>query len=208
MKLLSRSAVFATLAMLAVTSSIGQSSPGICDNIELLRAVRIIDSACTPSFCDVSKLRQLEGIEKSDLLRALSDPTLSPRHIFFPSGKTKLSEAFDWQTIKKSQIDSIADITDPDNAVVFIIGYASAKGSVETNLRLSRERMYGVWDYLANVRHLRCKLIKGAWVGKTTLQLDKSDTTLFNLYPRDYRDDSLILNQAVHVFIYPCASRI
>ena len=209
MRLAFRTAVLAALTSLLIsTSGTGQDTPGICNNVDMLRAVRIIDQACRDSFCDSTKLHEIEGIQKSDLLRALSDPSLSPRHIFFPSGKTALKDSFDWGTIKRSQLDSIADISNPNQAVVFIIGYASITGSAAKNVRLSRERMESVYDYLQNVRHVRCRKIKGAWVGNTTLQLDKSDATLFNLFPRDYRNDNLILNQAVHVFIYPCADKI
>jgi outer membrane protein OmpA-like peptidoglycan-associated protein len=204
-----RTTVLATVTILLLGgTTTGNGASGICDNVDILRAVRIIDEACIKNFCDVEKLHELEFIKKSDLLRALSDPSLSPRHVFFPKGKTSLNEAFDWNTIKKTQLDSIADDTDPENSVLFIIGYASRTGSVETNIRLSRERMLSVYNYLVNVRHVRCKVIKGAWVGKSTLQLDGSDANLFNLYPRDYREDELVLNQAVHVFIYPCRDRI
>lgn len=205
-KLVTASVALAML--LSGSATTGKGASGICDNIDILRAVRIIDEACQESFCDSSKLHELEYIKKSDLLRALSDPSLSPRHIFFPKGKTSLNDAFDWNTIKKSQLDSIADDTDPEHSVLFIIGYASRTGSVETNIRLSRERMLSVYHYLLDERHVRCKTIKGAWVGKTTLQLDQSDANLFSLYPRDYREDDLVLNQAVHVFIYPCSDRI
>lgn len=181
---------------------------GICENADLLNAVRIIDGACSAEFCDAQKLREIENVNRGDLLRALRDPFLMPVHIFFPANKTRLNEAFDWETIKQDQLRTISSLNDPKETVIFIIGYASSTGEEGMNVRLSRDRMYGVYFYLKNVLGVKCRYIKGAWVGKTILQLHESDAPLLGLSPRDYRDDPLILNQAVHVFIYPCGSKI
>lgn len=192
------------LALIAVTHDARAASAGICQNVDLLNAVRIIDTACTPQFCDPAKLKELENVTRSDLLRALRDPQLMPVHIFFPSGKRKLNEAYDWATIKEDQLRTISDLNNPSETTIFIIGYASNTGDDAMNVNLSRDRMYAVYFYLKNVLKVKCKLIKGAWVGKTVLQLHESDAQLLNLVARDYRSDPLILNQAVHVFIYPC----
>lgn len=196
-------AVIAIMA-LSYATNVSPATPGICENVDLLNAVRIIDSACTPEFCNPAKLREIESVTRSDLLRALRDPRLMPVHIFFPSGKAALSDAFDWPTIKEDQLKTIANLDNPEETSIFIIGYASKTGDEATNVSLSRDRMYAVYFYLKNVLKVKCKFIKGAWVGKTILQLHESDAQLLNLVARDYRNDPLILNQSVHVFIYPC----
>jgi outer membrane protein OmpA-like peptidoglycan-associated protein len=131
-----------------------------------------------------------------------------PVHIFFPSGKTRLTDAFDWTTTKEGQLRTISNLNNPDETIIFIIGYASQTGDEGLNVRISRDRMYSVYFYLKNVLGVKCKSIKGAWVGKTILQLQESDASLLGLTQRDYRGDPLVLNQAVHVFIYPCASHM
>jgi hypothetical protein len=189
--------------------SLGEGPPsGICDNADLLQAVRVIDGACSAEFCDPKKLSEIENVNRGDLLRALRDPYLMPVHIFFPSGKTRLDDAFDWATIKQDQLRTISNLNNPDETVIFIIGYASRTGGEGMNVNLSRDRMYSVYFYLKNVLGVKCKAIKGAWVGKTILQLQESDAPLLGLTARDYRSDPLVLNQAVHVFIFPCASRM
>jgi outer membrane protein OmpA-like peptidoglycan-associated protein len=198
------SLVAGTIALVAAKYDAHAAPPGICQNVDLLNAVRIIDSACTPQFCDPAKLKELENVTRSDLLRALRDPQLMPVHIFFPAGKRKLTDAFDWATIKEDQLRTISDLNDPEHTTIFIIGYASKTGDEAMNVGLSRDRMYAVYFYLKNVLKVKCKLIKGAWVGKTVLQLHESDAQILNLVARDYRSDPLILNQSVHVFIYPC----
>ena len=204
----------ATLSFLAITlfspapRAADTAPSGICDNTDLLQAVRIIDNACSKEFCDPKKLGEIENVNRGDLLRALRDPYLMPVHIFFPSGKTRLNEAFDWETTKEDQLRTISNLNNPDETVIFIIGYASQTGNEGLNVGLSRDRMYAVYFYLKSVLGVKCKYIKGAWVGKTILQLQESDAALLGLNPRDYRKDPLVLNQAVHVFIYPCASRM
>jgi hypothetical protein len=178
--------------------------PPVCANVELRRAIRSINDACTDITCDFSKLRELDDIDKGKLLAALRNPYLRPVHLFFPKGQTQLSDAFDWRTTKKDQLDSIKYIDDPDNTIVFVIGRASATGNRDVNIRLSRERMLSVMDYVRNHLQVKCHKFKGGWLGKDYLQLSRSDATLLNVESRDYREDELILNQAVHVFVFPC----
>src|SRR5207244_252462 len=96
-----------TIAVLPIAFPCEIRADGICDNAELLRAVRVIDNACSVEFCDPHKLREIEDVPRADLLRALRDPSLMPVHIFFPSGKTRLNDAFDWETIKEDQLRTI-----------------------------------------------------------------------------------------------------
>jgi outer membrane protein OmpA-like peptidoglycan-associated protein len=193
--------------LLLVTTSVETypyQRPPVCDNVELRRAIRTIYDACNDITCDFSKLQELEDIDKSKLLAALRNPYLRPVHLFFPSGRTQLQETFDWRTTKQAQLDSVKLLDDPENTIVFVIGRASVTGNRDLNIRLSRERMLSVMDYLKNKLQVRCHKFKGGWLGKEYLQLTPSDATVLNLNGRDYRDDELVLNQAVHVFVFPC----
>jgi hypothetical protein len=176
----------------------------VCDNQELRRAIRSIYDACNDITCDFSKLREIEDIPKGKLLAALNNPYLRPVHLFFPSGHTQLNDAFDWRTTKKDQLDTIKLLDDPDNTVVFVIGRASTTGDRDVNIRLSRERMLSVMHYIQFELRVRCHKFKGGWLGKEYLQLSRSDAALLNVESRDYRNDELVLNQAVHVFVFPC----
>lgn len=178
--------------------------PPVCGNRELRRAIRTINDACADITCDFSKLHELEDIDKGKLLAALRNPYLRPVHLFFPKGQTQLGDIFDWRTTKKAQLDSIKLLDDPQNSVVFVIGRASVTGNHDTNVALSRERMLSVMKYVKDVLQVKCHKFKGGWLGKEYLQLSRSDAALLNLEPRDYRGDELVLNQAVHVFVFPC----
>lgn len=182
-----------------------KGSPVVCENADLRQAIRIIERACTDLSCDFGKLRELDSrVDKPTLLAALRDPYLAPVHLFFPANESSVYGAFDWSTIKKSQVDSLAHLNDPENAVVFVLGRASQTGDYEHNKRLSRERMQSVLKYLKEDLRIRCSRFRGAWFGKEILQLARSDARHLNLEPDDYRQDELILNQAVHVFVFPC----
>ncbi len=200
-----RVAIIAVLVFLAGRAEIySYERPPVCDNRELRRAMRSIYDACNDVTCDFSKLRELQDIDKSKLLAALSNPYLRPVHLFFPSGRTALEESFDWRTTKKDQLDAIRFIDDPANTIVFVVGRASATGDRDMNIRISRERMISVLDYIENRLNVRCHKFKGGWLGKEYLQLSRSDAAYLHLESRDYRNDELVLNQAVHVFVFPC----
>jgi hypothetical protein len=180
--------------------------PRVCTNVELVKAIRIIDGACTDLSCDFTKLKELDArVDKSTLLAALRDPFLQPVHIFFPRGKSDLDQAFDWRTKKEDQLKSIKFINDPANSIVYVIGRASTTGSRDTNITLSRERMRVVMNYIKYTLGVKCHAFHGGWLGREILQLNESDARLLNLEPDDFREDWLVLNQSVHVFVFPCA---
>src|SRR5690348_13858174 len=95
--------ISAAITLLAGDSTYPQQyqRPPVCDNRELRRAIRAIYDACNDVTCDFSKLRELDDIDKGKLLSALNNPYLRPVHLFFPQGKTQLTDAFDWRTTKK-----------------------------------------------------------------------------------------------------------
>lgn len=179
----------------------------ICADQELIKAINIIHEACTDvGGCNFYTLRELdERVDRASLLTALRSPYLYPVHLFFPEGKYQLTDIFDWRITKKAQLDTLASIPNPREAAVYIIGRASFTGDVATNRELSRRRMESVMSYLKRDLGVECAYFKGGWTGKEILQLNDSDARLLNLSPGDFRSDSKILNQAVHVFVFPCA---
>ena len=181
--------------------------PRVCSNLELIKAIRIIDRACNKlSTCDFATLRELDKhVNKSALLQAFRTPELQSVHIFFPRREVDLKRSFDWNTVKKDQLDTIKFLENPDNAVVFVLGRASITGDFELNKRLSRERMRSVMSYLQEELHVRCHSFHGGWLGKEIQQWSMSDSDFLKINHRDFRNDELILNQSVHVFVFPCA---
>src|SRR5260221_13625521 len=117
-------------------------------------------------------------------------------------------KAFDWNTRVKFQLAGLEYVPDPTNMVVFVVAQSSTKGSAERNVRLARERMLNVAAFVKETLHIRSRAFRGAWLGSTILQLNASDATVLGIKPIDYRDDVMILNQSVHVFIFPCADRL
>lgn len=189
----------------ALQTSTPAPRPRVCTNEALREAIRIIERACDEITCKVSTLRELDTrVPKEALLSAFEERELKSVHVFFPMNIFKLEESFDWNTTKKSQLGTLAYLSDPDNSVIFILGRASIVGDPDYNQRLSRERMRGVMEYLKSLG-VRCHSFRGAWFGREILQLTKSDAELVRIERRDYRDDPLILNQSVHVFVFPCA---
>jgi hypothetical protein len=180
--------------------------PRVCRNPELLKAMEVIDRACTGLACDLSQLRQLDTtVDKASLLAALRDPNLMPVHIFFPIARGDVSSSFDWEGAKRDQLAALKYNIDPTNTVIYIVAHSSATGSTEQNIVLSRKRMMSVMQYLRDVLRVPCRSFRGVWLGEETFSLTASDAKLLGIASQDYRDDPLVLNQAVHVFIYPCA---
>jgi hypothetical protein len=183
--------------------------PRVCRNVELLKAIRIIDSACGAMTCDATTLRKLDSeVDRSSLLAAIRDPNLTPVHLFFPIGITEVRHTFDWNSRKRDELATLKYMTDPGNAIVFVLAETSVVGSSEVNQRLSRERMASTIKYLQDVLKVRCHLFRGGWLGESTLQLSEHDASILGIDPADYRHDSFVLNQSVHVFVYPCANLI
>ncbi|MGE0278939.1 MAG: hypothetical protein AB7R40_26400 [Nitrospiraceae bacterium] len=187
------------------------NAQGVCSNPILLKFFETLGAACKTGACDPSVMEELDhAVKKKDLLGALRNPSLSAVHIFFPSARYRLDEAFDWSTIKLDQLAAIeATLNGPhESAIVYVIGKASRVGDPDLNIRLSRERARGVVDYMRTNISDRFNHYHTAWAGEEVLQFEDSDATFLNLQPRDFRDDDLILNQAVHVFIYPCVEEL
>ena len=181
--------------------------PRVCKNPELLKAIRIIDTACTEIKCDASTLQQLDtGVDKPSLLVAMRDKDLSPIHVFFEANQYELTTgALHWSEWKRDQVAMLKYLDDPTNAVVYVLGQASASGPNELNYVLSQKRMISVMRYLEEVLQVKCRSFHGGWLGEDIFQLKPSDARLLNIDPSDYDNDDLKLNQAVHIFVFPCA---
>jgi hypothetical protein len=181
------------------------SLPPVCNNQELIKAVRIIDNACDQVDCDFRELAQLDrNVDKASLLAALTNRDLSPVHLFFPEGKFALQDAFDWDTTKRAHLDRLRYIDRPEDVVVFVLGRASVTGDPMANRDLSWKRMRGVLTHIKSLLQNRCRHFKGAWFGEEILYLEPEDASLLGLRDHEWRNSQLVLNQAVHVFVFPC----
>src|SRR5947209_18036962 len=59
--------------------------PRVCSNLELIKAIRIIDRACNKITCDFATLRELDKrVNKAALLQAFRTSEIQSVHIFFP----------------------------------------------------------------------------------------------------------------------------
>jgi len=186
--------------------------PEVCYNSELTKAIDIISNACNEYECDASSLRQLDTrVKKPLLLTALRDPQLRPVHIFFdhdqPAPDGTIGVALHWDLWKRDHVGTLQSI-DAKNSIVFIIGQASRTGTFDYNFRLSQRRMEVVVNYLKNVLHVQCQSFRGGWLGNDIFQLTLADADFLGIPAREYDNDELKLNQAVHVFVYPCADRL
>jgi hypothetical protein len=198
--------LFAMISMMPAQESGSANLPAICRNKYLLQAVREVDRACTDVSCDFTRLNAIENIPRADLLTALRDANLLPVHIFFPVRESRLESAFDWRTTKRDQLETLRAAS-RQGGKIFLLGKASVTGAPgvkgdEYNRQLSIARMEGVRNYLKALG-IQCEY-KGGFFGREIFQLNKSDARLLNVEPTDFRNDPLILNQAVHVFVYPC----
>ncbi|HEX3071011.1 MAG TPA: hypothetical protein VHX14_20755 [Thermoanaerobaculia bacterium] len=188
--------------------------PKICENETLASAVRVIDSACGAGDCNPETLRQLDKIDRSKLIAAMRSAELYPTHIFFPPDQFAVAAAIDWKAGKDDQLSTFVTNVDRKRSTVYIIGQASITGPstpVENrryNFKLSRQRMAAVMGYLESELHLKCFAIKGGFLGNDIFQLTESDAGNLRIPASDYHNDPLILNQAVHIFAYPCADKI
>lgn len=183
--------------------------PEVCSNEELRKAIRLIRAACNNFNCDLEKLDKIDStVDKATLLFSLRSPQLLPVHIFFPVGKTDLVDAFDWPTIKREQLASIRFLDNPGNSLIFVLGRASTIGDYDKNVLLSQKRASNVMSYIRDTLKVNCKSFHSAWLGETIFQWEISDASFMNIPNRDYRSSRLVLNQSVHVFIFPCADLI
>lgn len=179
--------------------------PRICFNAELLSAIRIINSACHNLECTKDTLRALDAIPKASLLSAMSDPNLHTLHFFFERDKADLASILHWQTVKATHMATLKQI-DAKNSVVFVIGQASnTGGDLKYNEDLSQRRMASVMIHLEFVLKVKCRAFKGGYVGYDIFQLTLSDAALLRIHAGDYDGDVAKLNQAVHIFVFPCA---
>lgn len=182
--------------------------PTVCKNETLLNAIRIVNRACNDVDCNFESLKELNaGVDKSVLFSTLRNNDLKPVHLFFPEDVSDITRAFDWNTIKRSQLTSLR-YDGSEDAVVFVLGRASLTGEKEHNVRLSRERMASVLNYLKLELNMKCKAFRGAWLGNQILYLYESDAATLGISPQDWRSNVLVLNQAVHVFVVPCADLV
>lgn len=194
-----------TFCFLLTGSAIAaQTRPSICANSALKEAVKIILEACSQYECNPLILRKLDtNLDKASVLVALRSLELSPVHIFFPRSVSSIDESFDWETSKKNHLRTLRGLNLPA-ASVFVIGQASSLGSSDYNWHLSRARMQSVLDYISDEVMPGCGAYHHAFLGEDIFQLSLSDASFIGLQPEDYRGDEYILNQSVHVFVYPC----
>jgi len=203
--------VMACLTPAAVAVEPEPGWPSICKQSELLKAIRIIDSACEDlKHCDHRKLKQLDrDIDKPTLFAALRNQYLMPLHFFFPRGKSRVEEMVDWPNMK-TQLASLKFLSDPENSVVFVIGQASTVAPRsgadphEYNFSLSQERMTSVMDYLEKTVNVKCYAFHGGWLGDDVFQLTKTDAARMGIDSAEYENNVETLNQAVHIFVFPC----
>jgi hypothetical protein len=187
----------------------------VCSNTALLDALKVLHRACTPISCNFTELRVLDDARYRDaLLAAFANRDLNAVHVFFPYNESELRPsvghkgAFDWDAGKQSQLNTFKYINQLPSATIYIIGRASATGSAASiahNRKLSQARFASVHYYLKHDLGIVCREFRGAYMGKEVLQLSISDATDYlKISPQAYRNDALILNQAVHVFAVPC----
>lgn len=179
----------------------------VCDNAALKEVFDLISTACRTGECDPKILAQLDSrVNRGQLLGILRNRELSGVHLFFPSNRDEVTNIFDWTVSKSQQLESLRyAVSRPEETVVYVVGKASTTGTFEHNRQLSRERARSVGAWIQSNIRLPFHHIHYAWTGEEYLQFNFSDARSLNLEPQDFRSDDLILNQAVHVFIYPCA---
>ncbi len=196
--------LFCTAAIAGAASAVhGQPSP-VCENEELLKALRILHRACGPLGCDLTTLNTLDDPRYRDaLFAAFSNKDLNPVHIFYPDNVSDLTCCFDWATKKKSQLGTFT-YWNLKASTVYVMGNASTTGSDRQNTALSEQRMDGVRKYLRDDLAIACHDFRGAFMSNRVMQLDDRDAKFLQIAELDYRNSPLVLNQAVHVFAVPC----
>ncbi len=196
-----------TLGLLALTFWSGTGRGGICDNVQLMRSIRIIDSACHDiSGCNFDALQELEQLDADRLLEAWASPEVGALHIFFPQSVYDVTLSHDWDEVR-DHLESMKYLTATAQATIYVIGQASRTGSFDKNVHLSRKRMQSVSLYLRDVLKIECREIRGGYLGARFMQLRRRDAQRLKLHPNSYRGNELTLNQAVHVFVIPCRVR-
>jgi hypothetical protein len=212
------SAIIIGLLAPALTAGGAAPEPGwprICKQSALVAAIRIIDNACEDlKNCDHRKLEKLNtDVDKPMLLAALRNQYLQPLHVFFGRGVSDIKQSVNWNGGKKTQVDSLKFLGDPDGSVVYIIGQASTVPPRNANINphqynftLSQDRMFSVMQYLEKELGVKCAGFRGGWLGDDIFQLDKSDAATLGIEPSEYGSDKDNLNQSVHIFVFPCAS--
>lgn len=200
----------AALAWLLLAPAWGQDRPKVCSNRELIKAFEIIDSSCSDldHSCDFAKLRQLDRrVDRPTLLAALEDPYLHHVHIFFPLNESRLDRALDWNTGRRDQLEALSKLTDLEGSILYILGRASAVGDLGHNVALSRQRMMGVLDFLQRQLGLQAAGFHGAWLGREILQLKPIDIASLRIHEHEFRGDPYVLNQSVHIIVFPCSDQ-
>jgi hypothetical protein len=186
-----------------------------CEREEVLRALTYL--YYSSSGCDGVGRVESETIDRAALLTLLRDPYMLPTHVFYPENKTTLGSAFDWNTSKRSQLESFKLPTDTER-MLFIV---SADAAMPSMRKTVDARMRELETYLRNDLRVPCRSIHVAVVEPSILRLTDSDAALLSIEPRDYRGGSGIarrteeveaqlsekatLNEAVHVLSVPCS---
>lgn len=194
------------LGAFTISASASAQIPAVCSNDRLIRTLRVLHRACTPLGCDFHELRVLDDSRYRDaILAALGNAELNPVHVFFPDNVSDVRRCFDWRRTKQSQLNTFQYLNRLSDATIYLIGRASRTGSDRHNRSLSAERMASVKAYLETM-NIPCREFRGAWMGREILQFTESDAAYLRIPATDYRENRLVLNQAVHVFAIPCVN--
>ena len=210
-----RLGIMLSVFLIVTSTSLGQDGRHanqplrICSNTALRDAIRIIQHACTETNCNFDALMALDRqVDKGALLAAFRDSDLKPVHIFFPLNEDRIEKSFDWKVSKKSQLDTIRYLSEPKRAAIFVIGRASTIGRPDSNRRLSIRRMQSILKYLKKDLKIDCETFYGGYLGAEIFQLRLTDARALNIEPTDFRNDEYILNQSVHIFVFPCGEML
>ena len=193
------------------------ADPSVCQKPDMVEFINKIWNACnTPGQggCNEAELKQIEtlsgtGLDRATIMFALK--TLRPIHVFFPMGKSDIGDALDWPTQRQDQFEVLKKTMEGENtdgSIVFVIGRASATGSAKLNFELSQKRTLSVYQYLRGSLKLNCTDIQKVWFGREVMQLKHGDARQIEIEKEEYRDNELILNQSVEVFVWPCKNKI
>src|SRR3954471_15617082 len=134
--------------------------PSECHNLERVRALRILENAVNFISGRSGRVFEVDStIDKSLLLNVLRDP--HSIHLFYPSGARKIDQAFDWESIKKNQVESIGYFERPDDVAVYVLGMAPTSSSLD--IELAQDRVREAVEFIKNTLRLRVGSFRGAW---------------------------------------------
>ncbi len=202
-----------TILMTALLGSPSAANPqdlhentSACSSAEVWSVFRILDRASNPyELGRPTRIWSLdETVDKSVFLSAFREPSFHSVHLFFPLNETDIQRAFDWNTIKRDQIDVLRLLRN-DRSKFYILGSASNIGDPDLNRSLASQRVASTINYLLRNIGIKVGRINVGLLQKEQIQLSFNDAKFLNIPKEDFRADDLILNQSVHIIVFPCA---